>query len=150
RRIPADALIGTIGRMTEQKGHIYLLRAVPAVLARYPEARFVWIGDGPERPFLEAQARRLGVLSHVWFMGRQPEGWRWLPVFDFTVLPSLFEGLPLAALESLAAGRAVVGARACGTVDAISHGETGLLVEPRHSEALAAAILRLLDHPEER
>jgi len=149
RRIHADAFIGTIGRMTEQKGHIHLLRAIPTILSRYPEARFVWIGDGPERPFLETQAQRLGVLSNVWFMGRQPEGWRWLPVFDFTVLPSLFEGLPLAALESLAAGRAVVGARVCGTMDAVSHGETGLLVEPRDPDALAAAILRLMDHPKE-
>jgi glycosyltransferase involved in cell wall biosynthesis len=150
RHIPADAFIGTVGRMTEQKGHIYLLHAIPAVLARYPEARFVWIGEGPERASLATEARRLGLLDNVWFMGGRPEAWRWLSLFDFTVLPSVFEGLPLAALESMAAGRAVVGARACGTVDAISHGETGLLVEPRSPDALAAAILRLLDDPRER
>jgi glycosyltransferase involved in cell wall biosynthesis len=143
-------LIGTIGRMTEQKGHFYLLQAVPAVIARHPEARFVWLGDGPERPRLEAEARRLGVLDHVWFMGRQPEAWRWLPLFAFTALPSLFEGLPLAALESMGAGRAVIGARVCGTKDAVWDGETGLLVPPQDPAALASAILRLLDQPEER
>jgi glycosyltransferase involved in cell wall biosynthesis len=143
-------LIGTIGRMTEQKGHAYLLQAIPEVIARRPEARFVWLGDGPERSSLEAQARRLGVQEHVWFMGRQPDAWRWLPLFDFTVLPSLFEGLPLAAVESMAAGRAVVGALVCGTRDAVRDGETGLLVPPRDPGALAAAVLRLLDHPEER
>jgi glycosyltransferase involved in cell wall biosynthesis len=150
RRVPADVLIGTVGRMTPQKGHKYLLKAIPAVLARYPGARFVWIGDGSERDSLKAEARRLDIMANVWFMGWQPEAWRWLPAFDFTVLPSLFEGLPLAALESLAAGRAVVGARACGTVDAIRDGETGLLVEPQNPAALATAILRLLDRPEER
>jgi glycosyltransferase involved in cell wall biosynthesis len=143
-------LIGTIGRMTEQKGHCFLLEAVPAVLARHPGARFVWLGDGPERPRLEAEARRLGVLEHVMILGRRPDAWRWLPIFAFTCLPSLFEGLPLAALESMAAGRAVVGARVCGTMDAVEDGETGLLVPPRDPPALAAAILTLLDRPEER
>lgn len=143
------ALIGTIGRMTEQKGHIYLLRAVSAVAARHPEARFVWLGDGPERACLEEEARRLGVTEHVLFLGRQPDAWRWLPVFAFTCLPSIFEGLPLVALESMAAGRAVVGARVCGTQDAVQDGETGLLASPRDPASLAAAILRLLDHPEE-
>ena len=80
-------------------------------------------------------------------MGGRPEAWRWLPLFDFTILPSLFEGLPLAALESMAAGRAVIGALACGTVDAIRHGETGLLVEPRDPGALADGILRALGDP---
>jgi glycosyltransferase involved in cell wall biosynthesis len=143
-------LIGTVGRMTEQKGHIYLLHAVPAVAARYPEARFVWLGDGPERPRLEAEARRLGVSEHVLFLGRQPDAWRWLPVFAFTCLPSMFEGLPLAALESMAAGKAVVGARVCGTQDAVRHGETGLLAPPRDPAGLAAALLRLLDRPDEQ
>jgi glycosyltransferase involved in cell wall biosynthesis len=149
RRVRAAALIGTVGRMTEQKGHIFLLRAIPRILARYPEARFVWIGDGPERGRLGAEARRLCLMDHIWFMGSQAEAWRWLPVFDFTVLPSMFEGLPLAALESMAAGRAVVGARTCGTQDAVRDGETGLLVEPGDPDALAAAILRLLDRPRE-
>jgi glycosyltransferase involved in cell wall biosynthesis len=90
--IPAQAFIGTVGRMTEQKGPIHLLRAIPAALARYPEARFVWIGDGPELLSLAAGARRLGLLNNVWFMRARPEAWRWLPLFDFTVLPSLFEG----------------------------------------------------------
>jgi glycosyltransferase involved in cell wall biosynthesis len=143
------ALIGTIGRMTEQKGHIDLLRAVPAVITRHPEVRFVWLGDGPERAHLEEEAGRLGVQQHVLFLGRQPDAWRWLPIFAFTCLPSLFEGLPLAALESMAAGKAVVGARVCGTQDAVRHGETGLLVPARDPNALAAALLYLLGHPAE-
>jgi glycosyltransferase involved in cell wall biosynthesis len=147
---PDPCLIGTIGRMTEQKGHIHLVRAIPAVAARHPEARFVWIGDGAERSHLEAEARRLGVEEQIWFMGWQRDAWRWLPLFAFTVLPSAFEGLPLAALESMAAGCPVVGARVCGTMDAVEHGETGLLAPPEDPAALAAAILRLLDLPEER
>jgi len=144
-----DPLIGTVGRMTEQKGHIYLLRAIPKILARHPQVGFVWVGEGPEWSRLASEAQRLGGMDRVWLMGRRSEAGRWLPAFAFTVLPSLFEGLPLAALESMAAGRAVVGARVCGTRDAVSDGETGLLVEPREPEALAEAILRLLDHPEE-
>jgi glycosyltransferase involved in cell wall biosynthesis len=142
--------IGTIGRMTEQKGHFYLLQAVPKVIARHPEARFLWLGDGPERPRLEAEARRLGVTDHVWFLGRQPEAWRWLPLFAFTALPSLFEGLPLVALESMAAGRAIIGTRVCGTTDAVLEGETGLLVPPRDPGALAESILWLLDRPQDQ
>jgi len=144
-----DPLIGTVGRMTEQKGHIYLLRAIPKILARHPRSGFVWVGDGPEWPHLTAEAHRLGLMDHIRFMGRRQEAWRWLPAFAFTVLPSLFEGLPLAALESMAAGRAIVGARVCGMTDVVSEGETGLLVEPRDSDALAEAIIRLLDHPNE-
>ncbi len=143
-------LLLTVGRLTAQKGHDVLLEAVPAVQAQHADARFVCVGEGPELPRLQAQAASLGVTQAVRFLGHRSDVPALLAAADLFVLPSRFEGHPLAALEASALGVAVVGTRVCGLEEAVVPGETGLLVAPDRPEELASAILELLADGERR
>ena len=149
--VPPEApFLLNVARMTPQKGHDVLLRALPQVLARYPQARLACVGEGPERPGLEAQACALGVAGAVHFLGHRDDVPSLMAAADLFVLPSRFEGHPLAVLEALSAGLPVVGTRVCGLDEAVISGETGLLVEPERPDDLAAAVLDILAHPQWR
>ncbi len=143
-------LLLTVGRLTPQKGHDVLIEAVPAVLAQHPEARFICVGEGPELPSLQAQAASLGVTHAVRFLGHRSDVPALLAAADLFVLPSRFEGHPLAALEASALGLAVVGTRVCGLEEAVVPRETGLLVEPDRPQDLANAMLELMGDRERR
>src|SRR5262249_36859850 len=96
---------------------------------------------------LEAQARSLGIADRVAFLGHRRDVPALLQVADLFVLPSLFEGLPLAALEAMAAGEPVIASRISGTDEAVADGTTGVLVPPGNPTALAQAIRTVLnDH----
>jgi glycosyltransferase involved in cell wall biosynthesis len=142
---PDDRLIVVIGRLEPQKGHTVLLEALPAVAARVPGVRAVLVGEGSLRRELESDAARLGLTSRVTFTGYCADVVPWLAAADLTVLPSFYEGLPLAAIESLAAGRPVVASEVDGTPEVVVDGRTGLTVPPGDPAALAAALVRLLD-----
>jgi glycosyltransferase involved in cell wall biosynthesis len=133
-------LIFTAARLERQKGLDYLLAAAALV----PGAMFALAGDGSERPRLEREARRLGVEDRVIFLGHRTDIPDLLASCDVFVLPSLFEGLPLSVLEALAAGKPVVATSIGGTDEIVSDGETGLLVPPADSHALAEAVRTLL------
>ncbi len=137
-----------LARLEPQKGHRVLLEAWKSVAQSYPAARLVFAGDGVLRAELEAQAATLGIAGSVSFVGRQSNIPDWLALADFTVLPSFYEGLPLAAIESLAAGRPVVATAVDGTIEVVLDGKTGLTVPPGDPAALATAISRMLAAPE--
>lgn len=141
-------LVGNVARLAEQKGHATLLEAVPLVLARRPEARFVIVGDGELRAALEQQARAAGVEAAVLFTGARDDVPELLKSFDVFAFPSHFEGLCLAVIEAQAAGVPVVATPVGGIRETVIHGETGLLVPPRDPAALAGAILRLVEDGE--
>jgi glycosyltransferase involved in cell wall biosynthesis len=140
-------LVLTVARLTEQKGHRYLLDAAASVVLRRPETVFVLAGDGPLEPALREQARRLGLERYVVFAGRRDDVPDLLAAADLFVLPSLFEGLPLVVLEAMAAGVPVVGTDIGGTREAIDDGRTGRLVAPGDAAALATAIGEALNAP---
>ncbi len=137
-------LLLTVARMTTQKGHDVLLAAARRVLAHEPQACFAWVGQGPEQARLSARARALGLDGCVRFLGWRDDVPALIGAADLFVLPSRFEGHPLAVLEALSAGLPVVGTRVCGLDEAVLPGETGLLVEPERADDLAAAVLVLL------
>lgn len=145
---PGARLVLTVGRLTEQKGHRFLLEAVPAVIECAPDAYFLWVGVGPLERELRQRIGALELDARVRLLGRCDDVPDLLAAVDLLVLPSLFEGLPLAVLEAMAAGLPVVGTRVCGTVETIRDGETGRLVEARDPSALAAAILEILAGPD--
>lgn len=138
-----DFVVLTAARLHPQKGHTYLLSAA----AQVPDATFVFAGDGPLRSALEAQARELGVADRCVFLGQRADVPDLLAVADLVVLPSLFEGLPVSVLEAMAAERPVVATAIGGTDEAVTSGQTGLLVPPRDPGALAAAIRHLQGDP---
>jgi glycosyltransferase involved in cell wall biosynthesis len=139
----ASRVVGTVGRLADQKSLHVLLEATPRLLADDPGTRVLIVGDGPLRPALERQARRLGVDGAVVFAGYQTDVVPAYAAMDVFVLPSRYEGFGIVFLEAMALGVPVVGTRVIGSEDAVVDGVTGLLVPHGDAPALAAAVLRL-------
>ena len=134
----------TVAGLNNQKGHEYLLRAVPSVIAEVPRVRFMLVGDGHLRSSLEEMAISLGIENKVEFAGWRTDVPAVLGGSDLFVLPSLFEGLPLSLIEAMASGKAVVATDVDGTHDVVIDGTTGFLVPAQNSEALARRIIDVL------
>jgi glycosyltransferase involved in cell wall biosynthesis len=146
--IPADAVVlGALARLNPQKGLGDLLEALPAIVEQHPKARVLLVGDGPLRAELEAKARSLGVAERVTFAGHRSDNVAVLRAMDVAMLPSLFEGLPLSLLESMAASLPVVATRVGGIPEVIVDGASGYLVAPGMPAELAGAVNRLLGEP---
>lgn len=142
-----DPVLLVAARLEPQKGHSVLLNAMPEVLREFPNARLLCLGDGVLREDLERQARQLDLEANVRFLGFRNNVADWFALCDFTVLPSFYEGLPLVAVESLAAGRPMVATAVDGTPEVIINGRTGVTVPAGDPAALAAAIGSLLRSP---
>lgn len=140
RRARPGPIVGAVGRLEQQKGFDVLLRAFRDVEG----ATLVIVGDGSERESLQAVARGLGIEGRVVWLGWSENARSHLPSFDLFVLPSLFEGFPLAVLEAHLAETAVVATDVGSVPDAVLHGDTGLLVPPADADALTVAIRQLL------
>ena len=147
---PGAPLIGAVGRLTRQKGHEDLLQAMPAVLRRFPAARLLLVGDGELRTALARQAAALEVSRNVIFAGQREDVLPLYPLLEVLAMPSLWEALPYALLEGMAAGRAIVASAVGGMADVLRQGESGLLVPPHAPAALAEAICALLADAELR
>ena len=143
-----DALVlATVARFDPVKRLEVLLRALPLVVARVPEAQLVVVGDGPERDALHALARTLGLGDRVVFAGAIRDAARVLPLVDLYVTASRREGLPTALLEAMACGVPVLATEVPGHVDAVEPEITGRLVPPDDAPGLAAAAALLLRDP---
>jgi glycogen(starch) synthase len=153
-RHPDPALPGApllcIGRLVRAKGFDIALSALSAILERKPDVRLRVAGDGPERGHLVEQATRLGVSHAVEFLG-------WVPPIRIPLLlaassmllvPSRAEALPLVGIQAALAARPVVAAAVGGIPELVIDHETGILVEPDSPEALATAVLDLLERPD--
>ncbi len=140
--------LGTIGRLEEQKGHGYLLEAVPAMAAAIPDLQVLLVGDGRLRQALERRCRELAVEERVHFLGTRRDLALLYRAMDVFVLPSLWEGLPLALLKAMAAGLPVVATRVSGVEEVIVEGVNGRLVPPGQPGELAQAIIELAARPD--
>jgi len=140
-------LITNVARLMPQKAQHHLIAAAQIVLAACPDARFVLVGEGPLRPDLEAQAAALGLRDRVIFAGFRPDVPDILAASDVFVLSSLWEGMPVALLEAMAAGCAAVATGVGGVSQVLRHEVTGLVVPPADPPALAAALIRLCRDP---
>jgi glycosyltransferase involved in cell wall biosynthesis len=140
-------VLGTIARFDPVKRLEVLVRALPLLAARVPEAQLLIVGDGPEEAALRALARTLAPGDRVVFAGAIPDAARVLPMVDLYVTASRREGLPLAVLEAMACGRPVLATAAPGHVDAVEPDVTGRLVPLDDARGLAAAAALLLRDP---
>jgi len=141
---PQAPLVTTIGRLHEQKGISYFLRAAASLHHTRPDCHFLIVGRGPLEAQLRAEAREFHVESCLHFLGFSDDVPAILKATDVFVLPSLYEGMPNAVLEAMAAGIPVVATRVEGTVDLVVDGKTGVLVMPKDVLAIVSAVLRLL------
>lgn len=146
---PASLSMLTVGRMslTEQyKGQDYVIRAMPALLERFPQLKYHVVGDGDWRPALEALAAQVGVRSSVYFHGYVSEEelrCRYAQASLF-VMPSRAEGFGFVFLEAMAHGLPVIGGNVDATPEVVMDGQTGYLVDPASVDSIVAAATRLL------
>jgi glycosyltransferase involved in cell wall biosynthesis len=139
-------VIGIIANLREEKRHEVLLRAFARLVASGRNPTLCLVGDGPRRPQLEALAHDLGIEREVVWAGDRPDARRLASAFDTAVICSSWEGLPLAALEVMAAGTPLVATRV-GVLPRILGDGAGVLVNVDDDEGLAAALVALMDDP---
>jgi len=137
-----------LGRLAEPKGYEYLLEAVPQIkkLINTP-FKLVFVGTGPLETKLKAQTAELGIESDVVFAGHRDDIGNVLAASDIVVLPSLWEGLSIAVLESMAAGKPIVATNIGSNLEATNKGEAALLVAPKSSQAIASAVVEFIRFP---
>ena len=141
-------LVGAAGRLSVEKGHRFLLQAAVEITKCIPESHFVILGEGRERPHLEAQCAELGLRQQVTFAGFQKDIGPWIQAMDVLVNPSLSEGTPNVLLESMALGTPVVATAVGGVPDLVRDQQDGVLVAPGHPAALAAAVIDVCRQPD--
>lgn len=140
-------VIGCLAGLEERKGHHFLLEAAAVLKAGGLNLQYHIAGDGPLRAHLEQRAVRLGLRDEVSFLGFVADTADFLAQVDVIAMPSLHEGLGVAVLEAMAAGKVVVATRVGGLTESVIDGITGVLVPPKDARALAAAIANLVRAP---
>jgi glycosyltransferase involved in cell wall biosynthesis len=149
--IPAGKfVVGWFGRMTAVKRTDDLLTMLAGVRERGIDALLLLVGDGDDRERLEQRAHDLGLARSCLFVGYQEDVAPWYAICDAVVLTSVSEGTPVTIIEALAAGRPVVATRVGGVPDVVDEGETGFLVRPRDTHALAERLEILARDPDRR
>ena len=141
---PNKLTVGSVGRLTGQKGYTYLLEAARAIVDLRQDIQFVLVGDGDLRDELVSYRDKLGLQEHVHLVGARRDVESLLRAFDLFVLPSLWEGLPTVITEAMASG-VPIAINILGTRELVNSGMNGWLVEPRDVPGLAAQILEALD-----
>jgi glycosyltransferase involved in cell wall biosynthesis len=142
-------VIGTVGNLGAEKGHVYLLQAAKGIVNNVESVKFFVVGDGPLRACLENEATQLGIRDNVIFTGFRTDIPNLLSTMDIFVLPSVIEGLPMVLLEAMAAKKAVVATRV-GAIPKVVDNGNGILVEPKDAAGLQKAIVSLLTNEEKR
>jgi glycosyltransferase involved in cell wall biosynthesis len=145
--LPDDAVVvGTVGRLNAQKGHVHLVDAA-ALLRHVDSLRFLIAGDGDLLGELRERARAAGVSDRFVFAGHRTDVPDVLGAMDVFCLSSLYEGTPLALFEAMAAGKPIVSTAVDGCREVLTDGVTGLLVPPADPAALADALERVAGSP---
>jgi glycosyltransferase involved in cell wall biosynthesis len=145
--IPKTAcVIGTVSRLERAKGIDYLISAMPKVLSQHPDTVLVIVGDGSKRPELSSLSCKLGISQNVIFTGQLPDPGLAFAIMDVFVLPSLKEALGIAILEAMAFSLPVVATDVGGIPEAVAHNKTGILVPPGNQDAIASALLELIEN----
>jgi glycosyltransferase involved in cell wall biosynthesis len=146
-RLGKGPAIGIVARLSDVKGHIYLIEAMKKVLQDFPDAQLVIAGDGKMKGSLVSLSGRLGIEKNVFFIPTLADTLTVLSALDLFVLPSLKEGLGLSLMEAMACGICVIGSNIGGIKTLIRDGYNGILVEPKDVHGLYLAISGLLKDP---
>jgi glycosyltransferase involved in cell wall biosynthesis len=136
-------IIGSVGRLSQQKAQDYLVEAVALLKDKYPKIKLLLVGDGGLRPILEQKIQTLGLSNQVILMGQRDDVADLLAIFDIYAMSSRWEGVGRALTEAMHCSRPIVATAVNGVRELIIHEETGLCVPPHDPPALAAAIDRL-------
>jgi glycosyltransferase involved in cell wall biosynthesis len=146
--IPRDApVVGTVTRLSPQKAPLDFVEAAAQVAAARPDVHFVVVGGGPLQAEVEARIAALDLIDRFHLTGLRRDVPDLLHSFDIFALSSLWEGLPRVLPQAMAAGLPIVATAADGNAEAVGDGVNGLLTPPGDPQAMADALLRLLDDP---
>lgn len=137
-------VIGTIGRLDEQKGITYFLKAARKINTVMPDIRFVIVGDGPKKEELENEVKELGLSGYFTFTGHRKDVPVIQSMLDLQVFPSLWEGTPLTVFEAMAMERAIVSTNVDGLGEVLENNRNALVVEPANPDQLSAGIIKVL------
>jgi len=135
-----DLVIGLLGRLVKEKGIPFFIEAAAEVKNKYDNVKFLLVGDGPLRGELEASVHEKGLKEFFIFAGLREDVKEVLAIMDIVVFSSIKEGLPLALLEAMAMERPIVATSVGGIPEVIIPCKNGVLVAPRQSQELSAAI----------
>jgi len=141
-------IVGSIGHLVEAKAQHYLIDAIALLKNKFPQIKLLLVGEGRLRPRLESQIQERGLGAHVELLGERDDIADLLNAFDIYAMSSRYEGVGRALTEAMYWGLPIVVTSVNGVKELIVHGETGLLVPPHDSRALAACIDRLASTPE--
>lgn len=148
--IPIDAnVLTTVAVLRELKGIQFMIQALPAILARFPNSYYLIVGHGDYLEELVRQVGLAGVKEHVVFAGQRNDVQRFLQASDVFVLPTLTEALPTVLAEAMAARLPIVASAVGGVPEMIVDGQNGRLIPAADPQALSDACLDLLSRPEE-
>jgi glycosyltransferase involved in cell wall biosynthesis len=145
-----EIIIGTVCRLEHQKGIVYLLSALKIVLVQYPKVHLEIVGEGSLRQKLEDFSNKLGISNSVTFFGKFTDVIPFYRRMNIFVLPSIYEGFGIVLLEAMAAGIPVIATRVHGIKEVMVDGESGILVPPKNPDAIAEAIIKLIENPQLR
>jgi glycogen(starch) synthase len=145
-----EKLILCVGRLVPQKGIEYFIRAIPLIARRYPEAKYIIVGEGWSRDLLEAESRETGQNQKIQFTGfaSDKDVIELMTSADVLIVPSIYEPFGIVALEGMATGVPVVASKVDGLAEVIEHDRTGIFVYPRSPESIAWGIDRVLSDPD--
>ena len=148
-KLTQEIVILSTGRLAPQKGLEYLIKSIPILFSKVKKSfKVLLVGEGPLKSYLENLIKTLGIEQYVKFLGFRNDIGNLLSISDIVVLPSLREGLSIALLEAMAAGKPIVATNIGSNSEVIKDGVSGLLVPSRDSKALAEAVMKILLNPD--
>ncbi len=143
-------LVGNIGRLSEQKGMEYYIKAIPNVIKKFPKIMFYIVGDGEDKEKLHQLAKELHVENNLTFLGFRSDVSNVIKQLDLVVLSSLWEGLPLTPIEVFSEGKSVIATDVDGTPEIVIDQYNGLLIKPKCSDDICNGIIKLINCDKER
>lgn len=149
--LPIDAcILGTIAELHKNKGLTYAIEAFATIAGKYPNTHYVILGDGEERNTLTDLIQKHNISDRVHLLGYVHNASAYLTGFDIFILPSIKEGLPFVLLEAGKASLPTIATNTGGISEVIIHDSTGLLIEPRNTQAISDAIETLINDAKQR
>lgn len=147
--VPANApVIGTVSVFRFQKRLDLWIEIAAAILQKMPDAHFILVGDGPLKEELLAKRKELGIVERLHMPGLKTDVKPYFSAMDVYMMSSVFEGLPIALLEAMSCGCAVISTKAGGVAEVVKEGESGLLCEVDEYHQLADMGVKLLQNPD--
>lgn len=145
---PYRRYLGIVATLRSWKGHLYLLDAFASLVQTHPDLSLLIVGDGPMRGVIEQRVAELHLADRVTFAGQQQRPEDWLKALDIFCLPSYAnEGVPQAVVQAMLSGLPIISTPVGAITEAVTDGQSGLIVPPKDAQALADAITRLLADP---